>query len=50
MISESSFSLISYKISFADLLLSLGLVSIVGIKSYKEINKHMNSYEAESIL
>jgi poly-gamma-glutamate system protein len=32
------------------LLLSLGLVSIVGIKSYKEINKHMNSYEAESIL
>ena len=32
------------------LLLSFGSVVIVGIKSYRQINKHMNSYEAESIL
>lgn len=39
----------TFSIFFA-LFSTLGLVSIVGIKSYREINKHMNSYEVDSIL
>ena len=32
------------------LLSTIGIVVVVGINSFREINKHMNSYETESIL
>ena len=32
------------------LLLTLGVVIVIGINSFRQINKHMNSYETESIL
>ena len=40
----------SFKLTLISLFLTLGGFLLIGIKSYKQINKHMNSYEVESIL